>query len=96
MLKLRPFKPGKLGATPVTMVHRVDTRSQGVPQAESDEEENRKKLISGMRRAILTDPDKDRLVQECQSSCNNKFTSFSEDAKNDLSAREHRRIVRII
>ena len=91
MLKLRPFKPVKLGATPVTMVHRVDTRSQGVPQAESDQEENRKKLIS----AILTDPDKDRLVQEFQSSCNNKFTSFSEDAKNDLSAREHRRIVRI-
>ena len=36
--------PGKLGATPVALVPRIDTRSQRVPLAESDEEEHRKKL----------------------------------------------------
>ena len=61
------LSPVKLGATTVAWVPRVDTRSQRVPHAESDEEEHWKKLISGVVRAMLTDPDKDKLVQNLPS-----------------------------
>ena len=63
------------GATPATLVLHIDTRSQRVPQAESDpEEENRMKLISGVVRAALPDLDKDKFIEQLQNSCNNKYT----------------------
>ena len=59
------------------MVLRVDAQSQGVHQAESGQEENRKRLIFG----DVSDPDKDNFFQELLSGCNNVHTPLSEDRK---------------
>ena len=37
--------------------------------------------MSGLLRAILTDPVKDELFEDLQNSCNNQYTPLSEDAK---------------
>ena len=39
------------------------------------------KLISGIVRAILSDPDKDKFIKELQIRCNSEYTHLSEDAK---------------
>ena len=49
-------------ATTLDLVLRVDTRSQGVPQTETDQQDDRSKLISKLVRAILSDLDKDNLI----------------------------------
>ena len=53
------------GATSLALVLRVDTRSQGVPQSETDQRDDRQVLISTLVRAILSDPDKDNLIRNC-------------------------------
>ena len=40
-------------------------------------------MISGIVRAILCDAEKDKLMQELQNSCNNKYTPMSENAKKE-------------
>ena len=59
-----------------------------VPQAESDEEQHDKKLISGVVRAMLTDPVKDKLIQNLPSSCNNMCTHVGEIAKLNICLQE--------
>ena len=41
-------------------------------------------MISGVVRALLTDVDKDKFIEKLQSSCNNKYTLLSEDAKSKI------------
>ena len=85
-----PKKPGETCATPGALVPRIDTRSQGVLQAESDQEENRKTLISGIVRALLSDLDRDKFIEQLQSSFNKTYTYLSEDAKRiNLVTREY-------
>ena len=58
-----------------------------------DQEEHRKNLIPGIVRTILTDPDKDKLILELQSSCRQPVHSPQRRCKEDnLVTREHRRI----
>ena len=59
----------------------INTRYQGVLQTESVQEENRMKLISGIVRRIVSDPDKDKFIEELQISCDSQYTHLSEDAK---------------
>ena len=66
----------------LALVLRVDTRSQGVPQSETDQRDDRQVLISTLVRAILSDPDKDELDSELQESRYNEFTAL---------VRKHRR-----
>ena len=49
-------------ATALDLVLRVDTRSQGVPQTETDQQDDRSKLISKLVPVILSDLDKDNLI----------------------------------
>ena len=63
---------------------RIDTRSQGVPQLEANQQEYRQKLISKLVRAVLSHPDTDNLSQELQESCHNEFTTVSEKAKKKI------------
>ena len=55
-------------ATTLDLVLRVDIRSQGVPHTETDQQDDRSKLISKLVRATLSDLDKDNLIQELQES----------------------------
>ena len=66
---------------PLRLSIRIDTRSQGVPQLEGDQQEDRQKLISKLVRTVLSDPDKDNLSQELQESCHKEFTPVSEKAR---------------
>ena len=56
----------------------------------------RKKLISGILKATLTDFEKDKLIQELHNSCNNQYTPLSEDAKMMIYLRENKRRIRIM
>ena len=73
----------------VALVPRIDTRSQRVPHAESDEEEHWEKLTSGVVQTILTDPDEDKLIQKLPSSWNNTYTHVGENAKMNIWLREN-------
>ena len=69
---------GKPGAISLALVHRADSRSQGVLQTETDQQGDRQKLISNLVRAFPSDPGKKNLRQELQESCDNEKTPFSE------------------
>ena len=71
---------GRPGATSLAFVPRVDTRSQGVHQTETDQDD-RQKLIANLLRAILSDADRDELIQELQESRRNEYTPSSEEEK---------------
>ena len=69
---------GKPGATSLALVHRADSRSQGVLQTETDQQSVRQKLMSNLFRAFPFDPGKKNLRKELQESCDSEKTPFSE------------------
>ena len=61
----------KPDATSLTLVPTVNTRTPGVSQNQTNQQDDRQKLISTLVRTILSDPDKDKLIRELQESrCN--------------------------
>ena len=74
--------PNQMGAvrpdaTSLALILPVDTRSQGVPQSETGQRDDRQKLISTIGRAILSDPDKNNMIQELQESRYNEDTPLA-------------------
>ena len=71
-------------ATSLSLVPRVDTRSHGVLDRETDLSDHRQKSLSqNFVREILFDPDQDNLIQESQES-DHKYTPLSEAAKKKM------------
>ena len=75
---------GDPDATSLALVPRVDTRTQGVPKKETDQQDDRQKLIATLVRTILSDPDKDKLIEELQESRYNELSLLKEEAKEKI------------
>ena len=73
----------------MTLVFRAHTRTQGVSLKEANQPDEEQKFISGHVRKVISDPNKDELIEELWQSRNNEFTPFSQVVreKNSLTRR---------
>ena len=72
---------GKLGATSLALVPRVDTRTQGVLRKETDQQDDRQKMIDTLLRTIVSDVEKEKLRWELEESRYNEYALSSVEAK---------------